>query len=107
MYIILASFIWLVTSVIIFDNMKVISDTISKAVQDMGGTIDFPITLTRPEPQFGDFSSNIAMQLSKQLQKNPREIAEQIAQSRAEAKAGETYSFEQVETMLKQDGLLP
>ncbi len=32
-----------------------------------------------PEPQFGDLSSNLAMQLAKKLQRNPREIAEQIA----------------------------
>jgi prevent-host-death family protein len=43
----------------------------------------------------------------RQWQALKRLRAEQIAQSRAEAKAGETYSFEQVETMLKQDGLLP
>lgn len=61
--------------------MKVISDAIQQVVKDMGGTINADIMLTRPEPQFGDLSCNVAMQLSKQLQKNPREIAEQIAQS--------------------------
>jgi len=34
--------------------------------------------LTRPEEQFGDFATNIALQLAKQLGKNPREVAEAI-----------------------------
>lgn len=37
------------------------------------------VVLTRPEPQFGDFSTNIALQLSKNLHKNPREVADAIA----------------------------
>jgi len=41
--------------------------------------IDQAVILTRPDNQFGDFSTNIAMQLSKPLGKNPREIAEQLA----------------------------
>lgn len=40
---------------------------------------DVAIELSRPDAQFGDFSTNIAMQLSKELGKNPREIAEQLA----------------------------
>ena len=41
--------------------------------------IDSKIELTRPEEQFGDYATNVALQLSKQLQKNPREIAESLA----------------------------
>jgi arginyl-tRNA synthetase len=37
--------------------------------------------LTRPDPQFGDFATNVALRLSKELGKPPREIAEAIAQS--------------------------
>lgn len=36
--------------------------------------------LSRPEPQFGDFATNVALKLAKPLGKNPREIAEQIAE---------------------------
>ncbi len=43
----------------------------------------------------------------RQWQAFKRQRAEQLAISRAEAKAGDTYSFEQVETMLQRDGLLP
>lgn len=35
--------------------------------------------LTRPDEQFGDYATNIAMQLTKQVGKPPREIAEAIA----------------------------
>ncbi|HEY5441971.1 MAG TPA: arginine--tRNA ligase [Candidatus Saccharimonadales bacterium] len=37
------------------------------------------IELTRPEEKFGDYATNAALQLSKQLGKNPREIAEALA----------------------------
>lgn len=36
------------------------------------------VTLTRPDPQFGDYATNVAMQLAKPLGKNPRDIAEQL-----------------------------
>ena len=42
--------------------------------------LDVDIVLTRPEPQFGDYATNIALQISKQLGKNPRDIAAQIAE---------------------------
>lgn len=48
---------------------------IVKELFDVGVTID----LTRPDEQFGDYATNVALQLSKQLDKNPREISEQIA----------------------------
>ena len=38
--------------------------------------VDVVIELTRPDEQFGDYATNVALQLSKQLGKNPREIAE-------------------------------
>lgn len=41
--------------------------------------VELDIELTRPESIFGDFSTNVAMQLVKQLKKNPREIAQKIA----------------------------
>src|SRR4051812_43119418 len=40
--------------------------------------LDVGVTLTRPEPQFGDFATSVALQLAKRVGKNPREIAEQI-----------------------------
>jgi arginyl-tRNA synthetase len=41
--------------------------------------VEIKIELTRPEEQFGDYTTNLALILSKQLSKNPREIAEIIA----------------------------
>jgi arginyl-tRNA synthetase len=41
--------------------------------------IDQEVQLSRPDPQFGDFATNVAMQLAKPMGKNPREIAEQLA----------------------------
>ena len=40
---------------------------------------DVTVALERPDPQFGDFATNVAMQLARPLQKNPREIAETLA----------------------------
>jgi arginyl-tRNA synthetase len=41
--------------------------------------VELAIELTRPEEQFGDYTTNAALQLSKQLGKNPREVAETLA----------------------------
>ncbi len=50
------------------------------------------VTLTRPEPQFGDYATNVAMQLAGRVGKPPREIAERLAE-----RLRETGEFEQVE----------
>lgn len=42
---------------------------------------DVDVRVTRPDPQFGDFATNVALQLAKPLGKNPREIAETLAAS--------------------------
>jgi arginyl-tRNA synthetase len=36
--------------------------------------------ISRPEEQFGDYTTNVALQLGKQTGKNPREIAEALAE---------------------------
>lgn len=48
----------------------------SVAEQEFGQKLE--VELTRPDYKFGDFASNVALQLSKKVGKNPREIAEQI-----------------------------
>ncbi len=55
-------------------------------------SVDVDVVLTRPEPQFGDYATNVALQLAKQVGKPPREIAEQIA-----AKLRETGEFATVD----------
>jgi arginyl-tRNA synthetase len=42
--------------------------------------VDVTVELTRPEAQHGDYATNVALQLSKQLGKNPREIGEALAE---------------------------
>lgn len=42
--------------------------------------IELAPVITRPEPQFGDAATNVALQLAGRLGKNPREVAEEIAE---------------------------
>ncbi|MGB4967269.1 MAG: arginine--tRNA ligase [Candidatus Saccharimonadales bacterium] len=42
--------------------------------------VDMHLELTRPEAQFGDYATNVALQLAKQVGKNPREIGEKLAE---------------------------
>lgn len=39
------------------------------------------VVLTRPDPQFGDYATNVALQLAKPLGKSPRETGETIAEA--------------------------
>lgn len=40
--------------------------------------VDMQVELTRPDEQFGDYATNVALQLAKQVGKNPREVAESL-----------------------------
>lgn len=42
--------------------------------------VDVQPVLTRPDPRFGDFATNVALQLAGKLGKNPREVAETVAE---------------------------
>ena len=58
-------------------------DEIQNLLQDAVGRAypeynDIKLELTMPEAQFGDYASNIALQLGKKQGKNPREIAQEI-----------------------------
>jgi arginyl-tRNA synthetase len=55
-----------------------LTDVIKQVVVDLYG-LNVDIELTRPDEQFGDYTTNVALQLSKKLSKSPREIAEAIA----------------------------
>ena len=55
-----------------------ISKAIERLVKELfSESVD--VVLTRPDEQFGDFSTNIALQLSKKLGKSPRDVAGKIA----------------------------
>jgi arginyl-tRNA synthetase len=51
---------------------------ITRAVHDLFAT-DVVVELTRPEEQFGDYATNVALQLAKPLGKSPRDIATELA----------------------------
>lgn len=53
------------------------NDKIAHIVQELF-SVDTEIKLTRPDVAFGDYATNVAMQLAGRLGKNPREIAEQL-----------------------------
>ncbi|MDB5171204.1 MAG: argS [Candidatus Saccharibacteria bacterium] len=57
-------------------------DTISKAIADSCKDlfdVEPTVELTRPEEAHGDYATNVALQLAKPLQQNPREVAEALA----------------------------
>ncbi len=57
-----------------------LADHIQEAVKH-AFDIDERVDLTRPEPQFGDFATNVALKLAGQVSKKPREVAEKLAAS--------------------------
>lgn len=64
---------------------------IAQIITDEFG-IETNVVLTRPEPQFGDYATNVALQLAGKLGKPPRDVATQIAE-----KLRETGEFESVD----------
>lgn len=54
-------------------------------------SVDVDVKLTRPDPRFGDWSTNVALQLAKPLNRSPREIADELA-----AKLSEGSEFGEV-----------
>ncbi len=55
------------------------NDAITNIVKNLYD-IDANVVLTRPEPQFGDYATNVALQLAGRLGRQPREVAEEIAE---------------------------
>lgn len=58
--------------------MEPIQQAVRAAVKELFN-VDVRPLLTRPAEQFGDYATNIALQLAKQLNKNPRDIAQTLA----------------------------
>lgn len=54
------------------------NETIAEAVKKLFDQ-DVEVVMTRPDPQFGDWATNVALQLAKPLGRSPREIAEELA----------------------------
>ncbi|MBI5906885.1 arginine--tRNA ligase [Candidatus Saccharibacteria bacterium] len=57
--------------------MQELKEALKKACQTSFG-VDIDPELIRPEEKFGDYATNVALQLGKHLGKNPREVAEQL-----------------------------
>lgn len=43
--------------------------------------VDVEVELSRPDEQFGDYATNVALKLAKELNKNPHEVAEQLVKA--------------------------
>ena len=52
--------------------MNKVAEIINQLIEEKFN-IKTEVSLTRPRPEFGDFATNIAMQLAGKLSKNPRE----------------------------------
>lgn len=57
--------------------MKPLYSTLVSVIQDLYA-VDQQPELTRPDEQFGDYATNVAMQLAGRLRRNPREVAEEV-----------------------------
>jgi arginyl-tRNA synthetase len=58
--------------------MNTLALLLQTIIHDLFG-VEQTVQLSRPDVQFGDYATNVAMQLAKPLGKNPREIAEGLA----------------------------
>lgn len=67
--------------------MQSVSTSIQNVVRELFGQ-EVSVTLTRPDEQFGDYATNVALQLAGKLGMNPRDVATQIAEA-LEAALGE------------------
>lgn len=59
--------------------MEEIQTGIQTACKQLFGNDVPEIKLTRPDEQFGDYATNVALQLARKLNKKPRDIAETLA----------------------------
>lgn len=59
--------------------MTTLEQKISHSVEKLYSIREMSIQLSRPDPQFGDYATNIALQLAKRVGENPREIGEEIS----------------------------
>src|SRR2546421_7173 len=58
--------------------MNEVKDTLAQSVKELFNT-EVDLKISRPEERFGDYATNVAMQLAAKLGKNPREIAEALS----------------------------
>src|SRR6476469_7847011 len=61
-----------------------LTESIQNVVKGLYGK-DVTVVLTRPDEQFGDITTNIALQLAGQLGQKPREVAQEIVDALRDA----------------------
>src|SRR5215470_4629006 len=62
------------------EHKQRIAHLIEQALGGLGATAQVPVVLERPKvASHGDLACNVALQIAKPLKKNPREIAQAIA----------------------------
>ncbi|HEX5476470.1 MAG TPA: arginine--tRNA ligase, partial [Burkholderiales bacterium] len=67
------------------DPKEIFKRILEEGARQVAPGASVEIQLERPKnPQHGDLSSNAAMQLAKQLKRNPRELAQEFLQAIAE-----------------------
>lgn len=59
--------------------MDNLTTTLTSVIRDAFDA-DIDPELTRPDEQFGDYATNVAMQLAGRLRRSPREVAEELAE---------------------------
>lgn len=55
-----------------------LEEAISQLILDTF-SVEVNVELTRPEPKFGDYATNVALQLAGKLSQNPRQVAEKLS----------------------------
>lgn len=58
--------------------MEIITSALSRAIKELFD-IDLQPVFTRPDEQFGDYATNVALQLAGRLQRPPRDVAQALA----------------------------
>lgn len=56
-----------------------VSDTVSRAIQSAGFEAPEWLTITRPEPDFGDYATSVALPLAQGTAESPQDVANRIA----------------------------
>lgn len=72
--------------------MQTLQPTLASVIRDVFN-VDVQPELTRPDEQFGDYATNVAMQLAGRLRRNPREVAEELAQGLKDALRGQAQDI--------------
>jgi arginyl-tRNA synthetase len=64
--------------------MQEMQQALTSVIQELFN-VDMKVELTRPEPQFGDYATNVALQLAGRLSKPPHDVATVLAAKLREA----------------------